>query len=110
MPLENIVLNFENNKILNSTETTNQKESKSSRKSLILLVIKTFSICLSIVLGYIHATYRPIPGRLKDYIAMPKMNMYQSLHTTIVGNDGRIYEVQIRTEDMDDIAERGVVF
>ncbi|MBQ5444385.1 MAG: bifunctional (p)ppGpp synthetase/guanosine-3',5'-bis(diphosphate) 3'-pyrophosphohydrolase, partial [Erysipelotrichaceae bacterium] len=65
----------------------------------IRIVTQTETNCYEI-LGYIHAVYRPIPGRLKDYIAMPKMNMYQSLHTTIVGPDGRIYEVQIRTEEM----------
>ena len=49
------------------------------------------------ILGYIHAKYKPIPGRLKDYIAVPKPNMYHSLHTTILGEDAKIFEVQIRT-------------
>ena len=73
----------------------------------IRIVTQTKLNCYEI-LGYIHAAYRPIPGRLKDYIAVPKSNMYQSLHTTIVGDEGRIFEIQIRTEEMHRLAEHGV--
>lgn len=73
----------------------------------IRIVTETEQNCYEI-LGYIHAKYKPIPNRLKDYIAGPKTNMYQSLHTTIIGDNGKIFEIQIRTEEMDEIAERGI--
>jgi GTP diphosphokinase / guanosine-3',5'-bis(diphosphate) 3'-diphosphatase len=71
------------------------------------LIVPTEEDCY-LAVGLIHAKYRPIPKRFKDYIAMPKENMYQSLHTSVFGVDGHVFEIQLRTPEMDEIAEHGI--
>lgn len=71
------------------------------------IVVNTVADCYE-TLGVIHALFRPVPGRFKDYIGMPKANMYQSIHTTVIGQYGERLEIQIRTREMNRVAEEGI--
>jgi guanosine-3',5'-bis(diphosphate) 3'-pyrophosphohydrolase len=71
------------------------------------IILKTAKECYE-ALGIVHALWKPVPGRFKDYISLPKVNMYQSLHTTVIGPYGERMEIQIRSEEMDKVAREGI--